>query len=374
MPGEIEQFHSPIPGNYDQLIADDQAGRQSVLYQLLMTYYPNSSANILYAWSQSPETSYNMLRQAFENKFHEDITAEEADYHNGQASKNDLMEFRRDEAAQLLDEMQGMRSNVGSGIFDAGFNYELDQFHALAVDTFSMIQSKPVGDSDAENDVGAPRSVSLNLLPASSDEIWRPNSISGCLANMFITAPSWLLTGAPPMIRLPGESSFHLFWNRCLYLLSVALFLLILVGCIAITGAFVCRHTALRMADKDTTIVSTLRFALHFLGIFIKAPLLPFLTILGTGLVLMLLGIAGAIPFLGEILIGVGFIIFLVLGAIIMLMVLGAIGGFTLIYPSVAVEGSDSFDAISRSFSYVYARPWRLLVYSLVALIYGMIT
>jgi hypothetical protein len=40
-------------------------------------------------------------------------------------------------------------------------------------------------------------------------------------------------------------------------------------------------------------------------------------------------------------------------------------------YPTIAVEGSDSFDAISRSFSYLYARPWRLAFYTLVAVVYG---
>jgi hypothetical protein len=50
---------------------------------------------------------------------------------------------------------------------------------------------------------------------------------------------------------------------------------------------------------------------------------------------------------------------------------LGTFGGFNLMYPTIAVEGSDSFDAISRSFSYVYARPWRMIFYTLVAVIYG---
>src|SRR3712207_1254606 len=53
------------------------------------------------------------------------------------------------------------------------------------------------------------------------------------------------------------------------------------------------------------------------------------------------------------------------------LVLLGTLGGFNLMYPTVAVEGSDSFDAISRSFSYVYAKPWRMLFYSLVAIAYG---
>jgi len=43
-------------------------------------------------------------------------------------------------------------------------------------------------------------------------------------------------------------------------------------------------------------------------------------------------------------------------------------------YATIATEGSDSFDAISRSFSYVYAKPWRMLFYSAVALAYGAVT
>jgi hypothetical protein len=56
------------------------------------------------------------------------------------------------------------------------------------------------------------------------------------------------------------------------------------------------------------------------------------------------------------------------------LVLLGTVGGFNLMYPTIAVEGSDSFDAISRSFSYVFARPWRMAFYTIVAVVYGAIT
>ena len=39
----------------------------------------------------------------------------------------------------------------------------------------------------------------------------------------------------------------------------------------------------------------------------------------------------------------------------------------------VSAEGTDSFDAISRAFSYVYSRPWRYLFCGLVAKVYGLI-
>ena len=41
--------------------------------------------------------------------------------------------------------------------------------------------------------------------------------------------------------------------------------------------------------------------------------------------------------------------------------------------PTISTEGSDSFDALSRSYSYVLSNPWHYLWYSLVALAYGAV-
>jgi hypothetical protein len=48
--------------------------------------------------------------------------------------------------------------------------------------------------------------------------------------------------------------------------------------------------------------------------------------------------------------------------------------GFNLMFPAVAYDGSDCFDAISRSFSYVYAKPWRMGFYTTIAAVYGAIS
>jgi len=42
-----------------------------------------------------------------------------------------------------------------------------------------------------------------------------------------------------------------------------------------------------------------------------------------------------------------------------------------LMYPTIAVEGSDRFDALSRSYSYLYQSPWQYLGYVAAALAYG---
>jgi hypothetical protein len=99
--------------------------------------------------------------------------------------------------------------------------------------------------------------------------------------------------------------------------------------------------------------------------------------ILIVGLVPLLAGFLSSLPYIGpvfNILMGALFILILAAGFVMTLVLLGTFGGFNLMYPTIAVEGSDSFDAISRSFSYVYARPWRMLLYTLVAIIYGALT
>jgi hypothetical protein len=107
---------------------------------------------------------------------------------------------------------------------------------------------------------------------------------------------------------------------------------------------------------------------------FVFAPLIPLAIVLVIGVVLAVGGLLFYVPVIGPIVAGVLFILALLAGVVITLVLLGTFGGFNLMYPTIAVEGSDSFDAISRSFSYVFARPWRMLFYTLIALIYGAIT
>ena len=60
-------------------------------------------------------------------------------------------------------------------------------------------------------------------------------------------------------------------------------------------------------------------------------------------------------------------------GAIIAVVLIGTIAGFNLMFPAVAYDGSDGLDAVSRSFNYVYARPWRMGFYTIMAVVYGAV-
>jgi type IV secretory pathway TrbD component len=60
-------------------------------------------------------------------------------------------------------------------------------------------------------------------------------------------------------------------------------------------------------------------------------------------------------------------------GFIMTLIAVGTVTGLPLFAPAVAAEGTDSFDAVSRGFSYVYSRPWHFLWYQLVSGAYGYV-
>ena len=143
----------------------------------------------------------------------------------------------------------------------------------------------------------------------------------------------------------------------------------------SVLGGAISRIAAVHVArDEKISVRQALTFSGSKLLSFIFAPVIPVLIILGIG---ALIGVVSLvllhIPYAGPIAVGLLFFLALLGGFVVTLVTLGTLGGFNLMYPTVAVEGSDSFDAISRSFSYVFARPWRMLWYTLVAVVYGAI-
>ncbi len=369
LPGEISSFHSPIPGFYNGLLKQDRFNRTQTLMDMLQRDEPNLSLAQINTLAASPSAVYGSMEAVYELRFQQAVRAAV----QPGVSQATVNQTRRQATMKLLNEMRQLKTIVGRGVFSALMRYEIREFHLLLHNTAALLRLAPMPSANGETDRAVVQ-VGTGILPIGRDGIWQNNSITGCLANMFITGPDWLITGAAPVRAVTPSHGVTLLVRRFFYILCVLLLAVISILVIALAGAMICRQAALEFAGRRPTFSANVAFATSHLGSFIKAPLLPFMTILGTGLALTVLSLVGAIPFLGEIFIGGIFIVFLVLGFIIMLMVLGLIGGFNLIYPTLAVEGSDSFDAISRSFSYVYARPWRMLFYTVLLLVYGAAT
>jgi len=152
---------------------------------------------------------------------------------------------------------------------------------------------------------------------------------------------------------------------------------LLLAGMLAVwalLGGAICRMAALNVArDERIPIKDALVFARRkWLGL-IGAPLMPVGMVAAVGICLVVGGLVCSVPYLGELVGGLLLFLSLAGGVVIALVVVGAVGGGSLMWPAIAVEGSDAFDAMSRSYSYAYSRPWRTVFYSAVLVVYGAI-
>ena len=182
--------------------------------------------------------------------------------------------------------------------------------------------------------------LSLNLL-----------AVPGVLYDLLITGPAWAVSRHPVY--------FALFFPLLLVISSVV-------------GGAICRIAAMEFArDEQIGVREGLRFSAAKFVSFLSAPLIPLLMLLVVGLAVSVGGALLNVPVVGPIVVGAGFFLALLGGLVVTLVVIGLIGGFNLMYPCVAAEGSDSFDAVARSFSYLYNKPWRLLFYTAVALVFG---
>jgi hypothetical protein len=141
----------------------------------------------------------------------------------------------------------------------------------------------------------------------------------------------------------------------------------------AIVGGAITRIAAVQLArDERVGIADAVRFTLSRWRSYFFASFAPLLGIAAIVLVLNIFGIFNWIPFFAELWDGLLWFIPLTLGLLIAFVLVGLIG-WPMIHATLSTEGSDSFDALSRSYSYVYQKPWNYLWYAIVALTYGAI-
>lgn len=163
-------------------------------------------------------------------------------------------------------------------------------------------------------------------------------------------------------------------WLLCQHTVFAVVFLVIALSAWALFGGAIHRIAALHSAREEMiSMFQALAFARDKFLSFFFAPLLPLGIIVLLGALIAVGGLIGSIPGLNIIVLPILVLIGLVFGAVIAFMAIGLIAGGPLMYPTIAVEGSDTFDALNRGVSYVFGRPWRALLYGLVALVGGAI-
>ncbi|HEY7090406.1 MAG TPA: hypothetical protein VH518_20080, partial [Tepidisphaeraceae bacterium] len=154
------------------------------------------------------------------------------------------------------------------------------------------------------------------------------------LFDFFIIGPSWAV-GYHPVFFTIFAIWFLIVW--------------------AVFGGAISRIAAVQVCrDEKISFRQALGFSTAKFLSFISAPVIPLLIVVVVGLIIAIGALVFNVPFLGPIVGGLLFVLALAAGFVMTLVLIGLVGGFNLMYPTIAVEGSDSFDAISRSFSYLY--------------------
>jgi hypothetical protein len=345
------QYH--VVASRDDAIAAAQRGDD--LPQLKRAIEQKRDAELQVA-QRSRDNLLSAARQKSEEARRSDEAAARDEYNRAVRAVYD------DAAAQYDD----AKTILGQGLFVHFFSYELNQISNVVAGvaegnffgksapadlSLSMAIERAAPDPAADGfAVGAGGPFPL-VPPAAAAA--RPGVVPS-LIRFFTVGPVWLLTQHP------------------LYFVLLAIYFLSLW---AVFGGAISRIAAVHIArDEKLSIRSAMQFSVGKFLSFLLAPIIPLLIVIVVGLMVTVGSLAlGNIPVIGPILVGIFFIVALVAG-FAMAVVLLLVGGFNLMYPTIAVEGSDSFDAISRSFSYLYARPWRLGFYTAVAIIYGALT
>ncbi|MGB0715218.1 MAG: hypothetical protein ACPGXK_05030 [Phycisphaerae bacterium] len=137
-------------------------------------------------------------------------------------------------------------------------------------------------------------------------------------------------------------------------------------------GGAICRLVGTRLTrDEKITAADAITFVKpRYLGGFVAAPCIPLIMFVILAVLLFLFGgLVLWIPLIGDVLFGVLALFFALGGVVLVVLLTGLVVAGVLFWPSIAVDGADAFDAFACSMSYIFRRPWKTIVYGLVALL-----
>jgi hypothetical protein len=142
----------------------------------------------------------------------------------------------------------------------------------------------------------------------------------------------------------------------------------------ALAGGAITRIAALALArDSRVGLLEGLRYgALKWPNYFLST-LLPLAGVVALGFIVgVIYGLIMRADF-GVLVMSFLWPLMLVAAFVIAILLLGLLFGWPLMWPTISVEGTDSFDALSRSYSYTFHRPIAYLFYAILAAVIGLL-
>lgn len=156
--------------------------------------------------------------------------------------------------------------------------------------------------------------------------------------------------------RLLIESSFE--WGRTTLQLTELLWIWLVW---AVFGTVLCRLTALDFMGRDVGWGEAWRYCRTRVMSAFASPLLPMIGIAAFWFPCVVAGWVTRIPSVGQPVVACGWLILWLFGGILALILLGLTLCWPMMIATVGVEGTDAFDGLSRSYNYLFSRPWYVL-------------
>ena len=166
--------------------------------------------------------------------------------------------------------------------------------------------------------------------------------------------------------RLLIESSFR--WDRSTIQFVELLWIWIVW---AAFGTMLCRLTALDFMGRDVGWGEAWRYCRRRIVSAFASPLLPMIGIAAFWFPCVVAGWITRIPSVGQPVVACGWFFLWLFGGILALILLGLTLCWPMMIATIGVEGTDAFDGLSRSYNYLFSRPWYVLGMTGVVLVMG---
>jgi hypothetical protein len=255
----------------------------------------------------------------------------------------------------------------------------------LALD--SLVREKKISEQKArvyETKLGKyKRYASLSTLPWFEDRGPNPYMlVTGQAGIPWEAGRFWdwfvrdqLLVMIEPLVKFvqpiiyffsPRSTLYTSFYFLCVMLWTLATW--------AVFGGAITRIAAVQVTRGEKIgLREALRFTTKRILSYLIAPLFPMGFVLLLLIFMVLFGVVHMIPVFGDIVWdGLLWWVMLLFGLVMAVTLVGLVG-WPLMSATISTEGTDSWEAVSRSYSYVYQKPWHYMWYSLVAIAYGAV-
>ncbi|HWB13665.1 MAG TPA: hypothetical protein VG826_30850 [Pirellulales bacterium] len=225
--------------------------------------------------------------------------------------------------------------------------------------------------------------VPMSAVPADALPVGEPSQLAGQQEAGAGYFPVWR-SGPPQLGRYPSDpflsvwaqlrAPFRQLFDERIGITGLAF---LLCSCLwaaavwALFGGAITRRAALQFGrEENIGLQASLRYVRGKWGSYFLAPLLPLVGVFICACPVLFLGLLMWLD-VGVLLAALVWPLALLASLLMALLLMAMLFGWPLMWPTISTEGTDSFDALSRSWSYVYHRPLHYLFYAMVVTVLG---